>query len=256
MFLNEPPESAWDLRFQVAGFPVRVHPLFWLMALLISGGLSGVELPILLIGVGTAFLSILVHELGHAIAMLNYGERSRIVLTAFGGLAIPDRGVWDSLSTRARDPRQQIVISAAGPFAGFFLALMGWAAIKAAGGSVSLYFALPFPIPVADVSGTVLEAPLARAFLHYLLYINIVWGFLNLVPVFPLDGGQIARQLFLMRDAWQGIRNSVILSLVVAIGIAVFSLMQRDMWLAMLFGSLAFSNWEAFQMLNGRGGRW
>ena len=40
MFRVEPPETNYDLRFGVAGFPVRVHPFFWLaMIILGSSGM-------------------------------------------------------------------------------------------------------------------------------------------------------------------------------------------------------------------------
>jgi Zn-dependent protease len=79
MFLAEPQPTAFDLRFQIFGFPVRVHPAFFLMPLILGGGLlqgdnpgsTGVNFLVL---TAVFFVSILVHELGHALAMRFYGE--------------------------------------------------------------------------------------------------------------------------------------------------------------------------------------
>ena len=103
MFLSEPGRTSYDLEFSCFGFPVRVHPAFFIMPLLLGRGLITPEVNT---GVGLVlvtaifFVSILVHELGHALAFRYYGLPSRIVLYWMGGLAIPDSGnVWGSKST-------------------------------------------------------------------------------------------------------------------------------------------------------------
>jgi len=136
MLLLEPPPTRFDLRFTVARVPVRVHPLFWLVAALL--GFSAGDPVFVLIWVGVVFVSILVHEFGHAIAMRHYGESPRVVLHALGGLTIaeptPWGGRWANVSPGGR---QQILISAAGPGAGFLLAglvlIVGMAGILALG---------------------------------------------------------------------------------------------------------------------------
>ncbi|HAN97910.1 MAG TPA: hypothetical protein DCQ98_10980 [Planctomycetaceae bacterium] len=258
MFLNDSGETAWDLRFQVLGFPVRVQPMFWLTAVIFSGAARGGDLAFVLVGITVFFISILVHELGHALMMARFGQRAYIVLHGFGGYAAPDSGFgsWNGGSSRARSPREQILISAAGPAAGFALALVGLLLLYAAGGRVEVVLDLPLPHVVTDTSGTAFDSPIASPFIALLLHVNIVWGLLNLMPVFPLDGGQIARQLMVAADPWQGIMRSTLLSLVVSIAIAVLALLRRDLWLVFLFGSLAYSNWELYQQTGGRPPRW
>ena len=85
-------------------------------------------------------------------------------------------------------------------------------------------------------------------FVYYLLYVNIFWGLVNLLPIYPLDGGQISRELFLMADGESGLRNSLMLSLVCAVGIAVLGFMWEYRFIPILFALLAFSN---FQQLSG-----
>jgi stage IV sporulation protein FB len=72
-----PPPTRFDLRFSILGFPVRVHPLFWVIALLLGSG-SG-NLFYMLLWVIGVFISILIHELGHALAFRRYGQEAEII---------------------------------------------------------------------------------------------------------------------------------------------------------------------------------
>ena len=84
MFLLQvPPPTRFDLRFSITGIPVRVHPLFWVIALLF--GSSSNSIIGLLTWIVAIFVCILIHELGHAFAMRRYGQDSQIVLHLGGG---------------------------------------------------------------------------------------------------------------------------------------------------------------------------
>ena len=89
-----PPPTRFDLRFSIAGIPVRVHPLFWLIAILF--GSSSGSIVSILSWVVAIFVSILIHELGHAFAMRRYGQGSHIVLHFAGGLTVPETVAWGS----------------------------------------------------------------------------------------------------------------------------------------------------------------
>src|SRR5688500_3784168 len=92
MFLSEPPRSNGDLHFRVFGFPVRVHPYFWLVTAImgLGSGDEGTAPMELLTWVGVVFVSILVHELGHAFLQRRFGGRPWITLYGLGGLASCD----------------------------------------------------------------------------------------------------------------------------------------------------------------------
>jgi stage IV sporulation protein FB len=87
VFLLEPPSpSRYDLCLTLVGVPIRVHPLFWILAVFVGGFTPD---PVrLLIWVAAVFVSILIHELGHALAMRRFGQPSRIVLHLMGGLTV------------------------------------------------------------------------------------------------------------------------------------------------------------------------
>jgi Zn-dependent protease len=78
----------------------------------------------------------------------------------------------------------------------------------------------------------------------------------NLLPVFPLDGGQVSRALFTMFNGSGGVRNSLILSLATAALAAVYFLSRNEMFGAIMFISLAVSSYQLLQMYRFGGGPW
>ncbi len=192
------------LHFRLNRIPVSVEPWFWLTTVLLAGGIQG---PFLAVWVIVVFVSVLVHELGHALTSRYYGSNPRIRLHAFGGLAYRDRPLsrWRS-----------VAVSLAGPGAGFLLGGIIWA----------VHHALPPLTPGMEFLLSALE----RA--------NLGWGLVNLAPVLPLDGGHVMEQVLRIRDTPKARK----ISAVVGGGLAVIALVQGWFSLAILFGFLAASN--------------
>ncbi len=61
-----------------------------------------------------------------------------------------------------------------------------------------------------------------------LLFMNLFWNLLNLIPVFPLDGGQVSRELCTMVSPRNGFRLALGLSFLLAGLIAVYSLFVKS----------------------------
>ncbi len=203
------------LRFQLFSFPVAIHWSFWITAAFLSGLFragSPEQFQLGLLAVVVVAMSILWHELGHAFFMRRYGgSRPNIYLYWLGGLA--------STQTAGYSDRQKIIISAAGPAAGFLLAGVFFVVLAEWGEGMT---------------------PMARHVLGIGLFINIFWNLLNLIPVYPLDGGQIL-------EAVIGGRRPMLvyqISLVVAIGAAVACLMAGLTFFAILLGFLAYENYQ------------
>lgn len=200
------------------------------------------------IWVFAVFFSILIHELGHAFMMIRFGEGARVVLYGMGGLAIPERN--DSFFSRpvSRDMVRQVLISAAGPGAGFLLAalILGILAVVPTTGFVvsRIFFVIPFPMVMG------IENQAVNSLVNAMLYINIFWGIVNLVPVFPLDGGQISRALFTHYDGWDGTRKSLWLSVVCGAILAVMGL-SISFFITIMFGLLAYQSWQMLQQITG-----
>ena len=257
MFLSEPGRTGYDLNFSCFGFPVRVHPAFFIMPLLLGNGLitpavnQGVGL---LVVTGIFFVSILIHEIGHAVAFRYFGIPSRIVLYWMGGLAIPETSrAWGNRSNGALSPNQQIIVSFAGPAFGLALAVVFYGLVYLLGGKVVLLNEgfLPFFIPAFPEGSKYAGSGIVFMICFGGIMLNLFLNILNLAPIYPLDGGQIARQFMVKIDAYNGIRNSIILSLGCAILIAVFSLSSGDRFLAFFFGFMAWTNYQMLQQYNG-----
>ncbi len=168
MFGNDQP-TAFDLRFRLAGIPVRVTPWFWIVMALLGSSIYSNEGPLyLLLWVACGFVSILVHEMGHAVAAKLFGSPVSITLIAFGGIA--------QYSHPPRSAVKRIAISLAGPGAGF--------------GLLGIVVATALALDWKAQGGYV------QSGLEYLFIMNLVWNLFNLLPIWPLDGGQVGRELF------------------------------------------------------------
>jgi stage IV sporulation protein FB len=243
VLLSEPPQSPYDLRFSLLGIPVRVHPMFWFVGLLL--GLSGNQKPAeMLLWMGAVFVSILVHELGHALTAQAFGGEPRITLYAFGGLASYQPARHTTLS--------QILITAAGPAAGFLFAAAVLAAIKISGHEVQFDWHFRSILPLRYEA---FESDRINMLISDLLFINIFWGLVNLLPVYPLDGGQIARELLSLVNRDDALRQSLWLSVIAAGVVAVLAYARlHDYFIALFFAYLAYTNYTALTQVFGRGG--
>ncbi len=235
--IAEPTPTKYDLRFTVRGIPVRVHPWFWLATILLSIDKQTTLLSFA-IWVPVVFVSILVHELGHAWAFIRYGDEPRISMHGMGGLAIGGR-TWGEHSDR-----QHIVIAAAGPVAGFLF-----------GGLVALLVArLGYQVDLLGfnlIAGDPIPNKALWLLVQQLLAINIVWGLVNLVPVYPLDGSSIFYHAFFARDPVRGRERSVRTSVIVAlIMVLVGLLLMQSTFVGLLFAFLAFSSWQMMLQLD------
>ena len=262
MFLLEPNETPYDLRFSIFRIPVRVHPMFWLFSAVL--GWSSLRMgPQYLIGwIVLSFVSILIHELGHVWMGMAFGSHGRIVMYSFGGLAVG--------SNRLANRYQRILVMFAGPLAGFvFIAIALAVQELRVPGLGRLYlaetgFMLGVPHRVLEGLLPREEAPFLaltefeQFLMTELCFINIAWGLLNLLPVWPLDGGQISREVCEGVSPNHGTVWALSLSVGVAAVFAVHSLMGEygrrlipflpigGMWAAFMFGLLAY---QSFQML-------
>jgi len=247
--LAEPERTRFDLSFPLFRFPVRIHPWFWLAAALFgSSTLEMLGPQYFLAWIGIVFVSILVHELGHAFAFRLFQVNSHIVLHAFGGLAIP----W----SRVPDRWKRILVSLAGPFAGF--ALFG------------IVYGSNQLTEWADKS-------LFTKWLYIqLVFVNVAWGLMNLLPVWPLDGGQVCEEVCSHFARWKGQIYALQISIAVAGAACIYSLFcvmsnrqgaewlrelpwwfpLGSIWTAILFGILAVQSYQVLQQVEWQGRHW
>jgi Zn-dependent protease len=210
------------LRFRFGPFPVTVYVSFLVAAGLLAylwidaGSLNTRDaVPLLLAYVAVVFVSVLVHELGHAVVGRAFGGAPEIRLEGFGGVTYP------RLQERP-SAWKQVVLSIAGPIAGLGLGVLATLVARA--------FPPEAGSPAASVLGLV-------------QWTSVGWAVLNLLPVLPLDGGHVL-QAFL-----EGVRGrpsfplASWISAVVAAAVALCAWMVfREPFLTVWFALFAMHN--------------
>ncbi len=198
----------------VFGIKIGLHYSWLIIAFLISLSLGtnfGATNPewgtviIWLTAIATAllfFLTIIVHELSHAIVAKSHGLPVRsITLFALGGVA--------EIEKEARDARTEFWLGIVGPITSFVIGSICLAVLYGLGWK-------PPNFP---------RTPLL-AMLMWIGYINIMLAVFNMVPGFPLDGGRVLRAIvwWITKDAGRATRISAKLGQLVAFGFIIFGI--------------------------------
>ncbi|HEY3144111.1 MAG TPA: M50 family metallopeptidase [Acidimicrobiales bacterium] len=211
--------------FRILGVPVRVEPLFIIVAVLLGYRLEPVW--VVFAWVVIVFVSVLVHELGHAFTYRVLGQRSAVVLQGFGGFTIPIDG-----GRRVLSKPKSILVSVSGSLAQIFLvgipARIAWQSDWGQNQLNGYSFGdWEFNITVV---------------LYYLQLVSIVWGVLNLLPIRPLDGGHVAEELI-------GFETACKLSIVTAAVAGIYLMVEWDSSLFILIwmGLFAYMNYRDLQ---------
>jgi Zn-dependent protease len=159
--------------------------------------------------------SVLAHELGHATAGLLFGLQPAIELHGMGGTTS-----W-SASHRTSHV-QRIIISLAGPCTGLLLGGL----VFALGSRFSADFAL------------------GQWIVGSLVFVNVIWGALNLLPMLPLDGGNVLHSVLDIVTHGRGARPAHIVSLVVSVASLGAAFWMGSLWCGLLAAFFASSNWQ------------
>lgn len=210
--------------FTLFGVPVRVHGSFWLTALILGwmhyrGLAPGAMAFAIGAWVPIVFVAVLVHELGHALVGKRFGLRPDVHLVAMGGLTTWPAG-------RNLSHGRSILVSAAGPAVGIVI-----------GGAVLAFQLFGPRVP-----------PLLDLALSAVVWTNLGWAIFNLVPILPLDGGQIVAAILDRLFGVRGQRWARLFSVVVACALIALGLALRSMFMVLMLGLLAMQNYRAWQM--------
>src|SRR5208283_2683476 len=211
--------------FQVAGIDVFLHWSWFVVAAyeisnrghsyssLLWNGLEYLAL----------FVIVTMHEFGHALACRSVGGRAnQIVLWPLGGVAYVDP-----------PPRPGAVLwsIAAGPLV-----------------NVVLFPVLTIGRLLAISSGWPDSSPHVYGLLHAVWAINLMLLIFNVLPVYPLDGGQILRALlwFVVGRA-RSLMVAVVIGFVGVAGLVALALWAQSIWFGIMAAFILMNCWRGLQ---------
>lgn len=195
--------------------PIFIHPFFWVIAALIGWINSSGSVQWMFIWIGIIFFSVLIHEFGHALTSVCFRQRAQIQLVAMGGLTSykgPKLKYW-----------QQFLIIFNGPLFGFFIYL----------GAAYLL--------------TMTWSPLMTDILKMTKYANLFWTVINLLPVIPMDGGQLLRVVLEGFFGVRGFKVSLLISALLSLGLAFVFFLIRFYLGGALFFLFAFQSFDLWR---------
>jgi len=207
--------------FRLFGIPVTIRPSFLVIAALI-GFTSRRPIIYLVAWVAIVFVSILIHELGHAITARSYGAEVEIELNGIGGLtswSVPDKELG---------PGQRALVAAAGSGIGVIFGGLVWL--------------------VGQVTGP--DAELTRFVVDNLVRVNVFWGLINWLPIRPLDGGHLFTSLLQKVIPTRAEVTANVVFFITAGGALAWALWSQRIFLALIAGWLLMG-----ELTRGRGGQ-
>lgn len=196
--------------------PLSIHPLFWVTSGLIGFSFTR-NLLATLVWVAIVLISVVIHELGHALTAVLFRQKARIDLVALGGLTSyqgPKLRFW-----------QQFLITLNGPLFGFFLFLLASFLIE------SNWLVTPFWL----------------FFWKSMQAANLFWTIINLLPVLPMDGGQLLRIVLEGFLGVKGFKIALLSSSIIALLFSLGFFVLQQILVGSLFFLFAFESFDAWR---------
>ncbi len=246
--------SPWCIYFRLAGVPTVVHPSSWLVLLVLGvmvsppGGMVGIFAVAFFVIAG--MLCLLVHEYGHALTCRALGGGDSVIqIASLGGLT---RSEYLPPTRRGR-----VLMVLAGPGASLALAVVAGVVLGVIVGDVQAGVLFSLVSPLIDfwenpwlmqhVCMPVLRGgipPMIFLGFHILFLVCVWWSLFNLVPIFPLDGGQALR-LISRND-----RLTAHVGMAVSAILLVWFLVDRNIYMAVLMAYFLYLNWQYMKSID------
>jgi membrane-associated protease RseP (regulator of RpoE activity) len=224
------------LRFGLFGIPIRIHASFLLLAFFgWSAGFTGTEVAVWTLAV---LIAVLVHEFGHALTARGFGSSVAITIYALGGLTH-----WKPAAPLS--PVRRLLVYGAGSGAGFLLGGLVWWLGRSGALGVDVAFSLDqaFPVQIAAARFTGNPAALAAA---VLVWVSVVWGLANWLPLRSLDGGHMMETLLERVIPARAATVAAVISAITGVGAAFFA------WRAGWFFAALFALYLGFSGITAR----
>ena len=219
--------------FRAFGIDVSLHWSWFVMAVLIIPQMGYFTGPSALIWKSLLFVSLFVivilHEFGHALACRSVGGESRnIILWPLGGVAFvnPPARPGAVLWSIAAGPLVNVVLIPVTVL--IYLAVGGW-----------------------ELGGNPMSGTDLQLYCFAVMAMNFMLLVFNMMPVYPLDGGQVLMSLlwFVVGRA-TALKIASIIGLIAAGLLGVLALMWGDLWLLLIVGFVALQAFNGFRLAN------
>jgi Zn-dependent protease len=198
--------------------PIIIHPVFWLL-ITVLGWINSLTLLGTCIWMAVIFFSVLIHEFGHALTALAFGQKARIELVAMGGITHrygKKISLW-----------KEFLVVLNGPLAGLLLCAGAYWLKR------SLHSDTLSPLWLYGISIT--------------LYANIFWTAVNLLPVHPLDGGRLTSIFLEALFGIRGMQAALCISMGLSLLVSLFLFLNGSFLGGALFLLLTFESYKAWQ---------
>jgi len=212
--------------FRIAGIDVFLHWSWFVIAIIEVGYLRNryASLVWSVLEYLALFLIVLLHEFGHALACRQVGGKAdKIMLWPLGGVAYVDP---------PQRPGATLWSLAAGP-------LVNVALLAPLGGAYLLAAAHGWPQPSSD----------PYTWLSWVLWIDIGLLVFNILPIYPLDGGQILRSLlWYVMGRGRSLQAATVIGFIGAGGFILFALWAKSVWLLAIAAYMLMNCWSGWKM--------
>ena len=164
---------------RIAGIEISIHWTFMILIFFIiynnyKAGHDTEQMLWSVLFVLSIFFTVFLHELGHSLAAMKFGVKTRsITMLPIGGVA--------SLERIPEKPSEELIVAIAGPAVNIALAIL-------------TFFFIDFP-DLATLPDVLKDGVNGSNFFIQFFIVNIWLSIFNLIPAFPMDGGRVLRAL-------------------------------------------------------------
>ncbi len=233
--LRAPYPWSQVFRVRLFGFDVEIQLTFLILVIfVIDSGLSGVAIGL---WVAAAFLSVLIHELGHAFTARAFGGQvAGITIHALGGVTM-----WRE--TKKMSGFKRFLVAAAGSGTGLIIAAGLFLLVKAGvfGRFADLLIETPWRIFLGDMDRL---GEYGLFFLGTFIWVSVVWGLVNWLPIGGLDGSRMLSEMLVKFLGPRGAFHAAVIGIIFAVVAAIWFFQRGFLFAPILFLLFAFNDFN------------
>ena len=219
---------------RLLGFNIEIQLTFLILAIFVLGAFSGAGVAL---WIAAAFVSVVIHELGHAVTARAFGGIvDGITIHAMGGVT-----VWRA--PMAMGGFRRFIIAAAGSGSGLILAGVLFALVRTGtfGDLAQRAIITPWRVALVELDRI---GEYAVFFLGAFIWISIVWGLVNWLPIGGLDGSRMLRELLVKFLGPRGAFHAAVIGIIAAVIAAVWLFNRGSVFVPLILLLFAFNDFN------------